>query len=122
MRTFKTCGSCRFAWTTWEDFVADRGVRLLGLQALAGVPGASVLVFEHRCGSSVSVLTRRLYHLVPAPDEAWPSLRGTAQCGRHCLSLTDHALCDRPCSHRRDRDILALVERLVSADGRKVDV
>ncbi len=114
-RAFKVCGACRQAWPSWEAFVGDPGVRLLGLQALADVPDASVLVFEHRCGSSISVLTRRLLHLLPLPDpaqSAWPSLRGTAECRRHCFSLEDQAPCDRHCRNARDRELLTLVKEL----------
>ena len=111
----KVCGSCGRPWRSWDDFLGDPQLRLLGLQAVARVPDANLLVFEHRCGSSVSLLTKRLRHLIPEhPADAWPSLRGTDQCRRHCLSLEDHEACDRPCRHARDRDLLALVEDLVA--------
>ena len=107
----KVCGSCGRPWRSWDDFLGDPQLRLLGLQAVTRVPDANLLVFEHRCGSSVSLLTKRLRHLIPEhPSDAWSSLRGTDQCRRHCLSLQDHAACDRPCRHARDRDLLALVE------------
>lgn len=114
-RAFKVCGACRESWRSWEDFAVDPGVRLLGLQALPDVPDASVLVFEHRCGSSISVLTRRLLHLLPLPEAEqaeWPSLRGTAECRRHCFSLDDQAPCDRQCRNARDRELLTLVKEL----------
>jgi hypothetical protein len=114
VRPFQICGSCRRSWPTWEDFVLDPKVRLLGLQAVMALPDASLLVFEHSCGSSVSILTRRLRHLLPGPGVgvAWPSLRGTEQCGGHCLLLEDLAACDRPCSNARDRDLIKLVQRI----------
>ena len=43
-------------------------VRLLGLQAVITNPDFNVLVFEHRCGSSISILTPRLRHLLPEPE------------------------------------------------------
>lgn len=74
-----------------------------------------MLIFEHRCGSTVSVLTNRLRHLLPDDsDTDLPSLRGTEECALHCFSLADHTKCDRPCSHRHDRDILALVEDITA--------
>jgi len=110
---FKICGACRRAWPTWEEFAADGDVHLLGLQAVPDVPDASVLIFDHRCGSTVSVLTKRLYHLLPHhPAEEWPSLRDGPECGRHCLTLGDNAPCDKHCRNARDRDILRLVERM----------
>ncbi len=112
---FKVCGLCRKIWVTWEEFVSDAGVRLLGLQALLEAPDASLLVFEHSCGTSVSVLTGRLLHLLPLPtaeQAQWPSLRGTADCRRHCFSLEDHAPCDGHCRNARDRELVTLVETL----------
>jgi hypothetical protein len=111
-RPFRVCGSCRRAWQSWDEFVLDQELRLLGLQAVPGRLDASVLVFDHRCGSSVSVLTRRLHHLLPPPPAEWPPLRGTEQCPGHCLSLEDLAACDRQCSNARDRDLINIVQRL----------
>lgn len=114
----KVCGSCGRPWRSWEDFLADPHLRLLGLQAVTRVPDANLLVFEHRCGSSVSLLTKRLQHLIPEhPADGWRSLRGTEECRRHCLHLEDHGTCDRPCRHARDRDLLALVEGLQAQRG-----
>lgn len=108
---FKVCGSCGHRWPGWDDLLADPQIRLLGLQAVARVPEASVLVFEHRCGSSVSVLAMRLHHLVPEiPAHEWPSLRGTAACPGHCLHQEDQGPCDQRCRHRLDRAVLDLVK------------
>jgi hypothetical protein len=110
---FKTCGSCRTPWGTWDQFAADPQLRLLGLQAIAGVPDASLLVFEHGCGSSVSVLTKRLRHLLPDHQAAgWPSLRGTDDCPGHCINLGDNSVCARQCRNVRDRDLIPLVQKL----------
>ena len=115
---FKVCGSCGRLWDTWDAFVTDPEVRLLGLQSIAAVPEATLLVFEHFCGSSVSVLTRRLHHLVPDhPAAQWPSLRGTEECPGLCLSLAERDPCDRHCRHARNREILALASVLQA--GRK---
>jgi hypothetical protein len=113
MPAFKVCGACRRGWRTWDEFAADPDVRLLGLQAVTTVADASVLVFEHRCGSSISVLTKRLRHLLPPrTGPELPVLRGTEQCARHCFDLADHARCDRPCHNARDRELLGLVQEL----------
>ena len=107
---FKMCGSCGRLWSSWDEFVNDAQLRLLGLQAVVAVPEASALVFEHRCGSSVSVLTGRLHNLLPDhPAAGWPSLRGSVECARHCLSLEDRSSCDLRCRHARDRDLLGVI-------------
>jgi hydrogenase maturation protease len=111
---FQACGSCRASWTTWHAFAADPRVRLLGLQAVPGLPDANLLVFEHACGSSVSILTKRLRFLLPEDDPRaeWPSLRDTPECPRHCRSLADLEACERPCRNARDRELIKLVQRL----------
>lgn len=115
---FKSCGSCRKHWYSWERFVVDPDLRLLGLQAIAGVPDASLLVFEHRCGSSVSVLSKRLRHLLPDHEAAnWPSLRGTHECPGHCAVLGDMATCEMRCRNSRDRDLMRLVRTIREREG-----
>jgi hypothetical protein len=111
-RAFATCGACRMRWPSWDAFINDPRIELLGLQAVLSVPDANLLVFEHGCGSSVSILTRRLLHLLPGPDGPLPpSLRGTEHCPGHCLSLADLEACDRPCSNARDRDLIKLAQQ-----------
>ncbi len=111
---FQICGSCKRAWPTCESFLLDLEVRLLGLQAVPGNTEYNLLVFEHRCGSSISILTPRLRHLLPPGDGGIPSERlfGTDQCRRHCLRLEDLEQCDAPCSNARDRQLILLVQRL----------
>ena len=114
---FQTCGSCRCAWPTWDGFVLDPRVRLLGLQSDIANPDANLLVFEHACGSSISIFSRRLRHLLPEPEPGAPSARlmGTDQCRGHCLRLEDLEACDAPCGNARDRELALLVQRMKKA-------
>lgn len=116
---FQTCGSCKRVWPTWDSFVLDPAVRLLGLQAVVSMPDVNLLVFEHGCGSSISILSRRLRHLLPEPRPGDPSVRllGTDQCRGHCLRLEDLEACDAPCSNARDRELIHLVQRLRKEAG-----
>ena len=113
-RPFQTCESCRRVWPTSESFILDPEVRLLGLQAVVTNPDVNLLVFEHRCGSSISILSRRLRHLLPEPKPGSPTVRllGTEECRGHCLRLGDLEACDAPCSNARDRELTLLVNRM----------
>jgi hypothetical protein len=108
---FQICGSCGRAWPTWDEFVVDPAVRLLGLQAVIDYPDINLVVFEHGCGSSISILSRRLRHLLPEPTTPAPTVRllKTDQCQGHCLVLEDLEPCDAPCSNARDRELIRLV-------------
>jgi hypothetical protein len=111
---FQACGSCKQNWATCESFLVDPGVRLLGLQPVMSNTDFNVLVFEHRCGSSISILAPRLRHLLPPADPDAPATRlmGTEQCRGHCRFLHDLAACDAPCSSARDRQLILLVQRM----------
>ena len=111
---FQICGSCKRAWETWDSFVLDPAVRLLGLQSEVALPDVNLLVFEHGCGSSISILSRRLRHLLPEPEPGAPAVRlmGTAECRGHCRYLNDLEACDAPCSNARDRELILLVQRM----------
>ncbi len=105
---FRKCGSCGKEWRDWRDFILDTGLRLLGLQAYPDLPDANLIVFEHRCGTSVSVLATRLRPLFQNPDEgpALPLLFGTENCSGHCRRIEDLQACDRECINSRDRRLL----------------
>jgi hypothetical protein len=111
---FQVCGSCKRAWPAWHDFVLDPAVRLVGLQAVVVDPDFNVLIFEHRCGSSISILTPRLRHLLPEAELDGPPTRlmGSEQCRGHCRFLEDLEACDAPCSNARDRKLILLVQSM----------
>ena len=114
---FQTCGACKRAWPTCDSFVLDPDVRLLGLQAVITNPDFNVMVFEHSCGSSVSILTPRLRHLLPEPEAGEKAVRllGTEECRGHCRLLEDLEACDAPCSNARDRELILLIRRMKNA-------
>jgi len=114
---FLTCGSCHATWDSWRDCVLDPKLRLLGMQAVPTLPQANLLVFEHSCGSSVSVLARRLRFLLEDGSEEprgadLPELFGTEECRTHCLTLADLDTCDRTCVNARDRRLALLVAEI----------
>jgi hypothetical protein len=117
---FQICGACKREWPTWDAFVQDPGVRLLGLQSVPSHPGFNLLVFEDSCGSSMSVLARRLRHLLPPPatDAPLPVLFGGEHCRGHCRSLEDLEACDAPCENNRDRALILLIQVLKNAAAR----
>ena len=103
---FRTCGMCRKTWATREDFLEDPGIRLLGLQAVPELADANVLVFEHECGTSVSVLAHKLRDLLApaeAHDATLPLLYGTEACQKLCTNIASRSTCDRPCRNAYDR-------------------
>ena len=117
-RPFQKCGSCGQPWMQWSDFILDPDVRLIGFQAVSGMPDANLLVFEHCCGSSISILARRLRHLLSdgQPEPQLPSLFGTEPCNQFCRFLENLTACDRPCANARDRRLIQAVLKMKRTD------
>jgi hypothetical protein len=109
---FLRCGSCGATWARWQDCLLDAELRLLGLQVVAHLPQANLLVFEHRCRTTVSVLAQRLHPLLEADDAALPRLYGGDQCSQHCLTLDNLLGCDRRCANARYRRLAQLVAEI----------
>jgi hypothetical protein len=111
--SFQTCGSCRKKWKHWQDFVVDPEVRILGFQGSIHLPDTNLIVFGHRCGTSISVLAKRLRHILPHKDQELmiPSLFESEICNHYCNNIENITACDRPCINARDRRlILKLME------------
>lgn len=113
-RPFRSCGACGQVWPSAAAFLDDAAVKVLGLQVAEHLPDTNLIVFEHACGSSVSVQASRLRFLLPDPTEGAeaPDLFGSEECQGLCRQLAEWAACDRPCVNARDRLLLQLILRI----------
>jgi hypothetical protein len=113
---FRTCGMCGRVWETCEQFLEDPEIHLIGLQVMGDLPDANVVVFEHVCGTSVSVLAHRLHDLLgPVADGEWPLalLYGSKDCHGLCIDVGNLDGCDRLCRNAFDRRVTAWIARMV---------
>lgn len=86
-------------------------MRILGIQVVPNMPEANLLVFEHACGSSISVLASKLRHLIEArvPPLHAPCLYGTEACGQECRRIENLNHCNRHCRNSGDRQLAILI-------------
>jgi hypothetical protein len=111
---YRTCGCCGKQWTTWRDFVSDSELRLLGLQMVPNLPDGTLLVFDHCCGTSISLFARRLRSFLPQLDDELdpPDQLGYEECKDRCPELEDLLACDRACARARDRRLVQVILEL----------
>jgi hypothetical protein len=116
---FRACGACHRDWPTAAAFLGDPSLAVIGLQVVEHLPEANLIVFEHACGSSVSVRASRLRFLLPDPEEGsdFPSLYGAEECQGLCRWIDEWRVCDRRCANARDRQLLQLVLRIKEGSG-----
>jgi len=114
---FRFCGACRRHWADATAFLTDSTLAIVGLQVVQHLSEANLIVFEHACGSSVSVRTSRLRFLLPDPEDGvdLPDRWGTEECRSLCRRLDEWAACDRPCINSRDRELLRVLIRIKTA-------
>jgi len=91
---------------------------MIGFQAIPGLPDANLLIFVHCCGSTISILAKRLRHILPDPEQAGalPSLFGTDMCNQYCRFIESLEACDRHCVNARDRRLILMLLRMKKSD------
>jgi hypothetical protein len=117
--TFRICGSCGRRWSSVVEFLDDRELSVVGLQVAGHMPEVNLMIFQHACGSTVSLLTARLRLLLPLPGASVTvseDLFGTDRCRELCLDLGNWSTCELPCINAADRRLLkAVVDRKSSS-------
>ncbi len=114
---FKRCGACKHEWKTAEDFINDKKVKVLWLQVIPGHPDANCIIFEHRgCGSTISILTPKLRHLLHRKFEYTQDLYGLEECNAHCNTRETMAACEKECVNAQDRELARMLVSLKSDD------
>ncbi|HDQ00146.1 MAG TPA: hypothetical protein ENN22_13315 [bacterium] len=114
---FKQCGACKHQWQTIDDFIYDKKVKVLWLQVIPNHPEANCIIFEHRgCGSTISVLAKKLRHLLSREFNYSEDLYGTAECNEHCNTRDIMAACEKPCVNAQDRELARLLVSLKWGD------
>ncbi|OQX96043.1 hypothetical protein B6I21_02280 [candidate division KSB1 bacterium 4572_119] len=111
--SFKVCGACKYTWRTIDDFINDKAVKVLWLQVIPGHPDANCIIFEHRnCGSTISVLTFKLRHLLSRKFTYTDDLYGTSECNDFCNTRDTMAACEKECVNAQDRELARLLVTL----------
>jgi hypothetical protein len=119
---FKSCSYCRSDWASLDDFMRDPEVRPLGLVIHFRDAYRSLLLFNHRCGTTLALRADELRDRLPPLDG--PSLAGQPTCNNLCLRFEELGECDQPCRHAPLRKLLAEMRReraLRSADRARHD-
>ena len=116
-KIFKQCGACKKVWNSVDDFIYDKNVKVLWLQVIPGYPDANCIIFEHRsCGSTISVLTPKIRHLLKREFNYTEDLYGTDDCNGHCNTRDTMAACEKECVNAQDRELARLLVSLKWAD------
>jgi len=107
---FASCSNCRFTWQTRADFMADRGLTVIGYQVNFSCLTAGFFLFNHVCRGTFAVGVQDfadLYQGEMYQDRA----TGTDQCPGYCLQLGNLQPCPARCECAFVREIIQILQR-----------
>ena len=113
---FKVCTKCATPWPTREDFLGDRGLKLVGYQANYKALEAGILLFNHTCRTTLALMAEDFKDLYNGPIFV-ERLTGGADCGGHCLHQDDLGPCPARCECAYVRHILQLIKAWPKTDS-----
>lgn len=102
---FRECGMCGERWPSREAFLSDPGVALVGYQVDFRNLLEGLLLFNHRCKTTLSISVRTFRDLYSGPVFA-ARAEGTDDCPGYCLHTDVLDRCPAQCECAYVRDIL----------------
>ncbi|MBW2527864.1 MAG: hypothetical protein JRI23_27025 [Deltaproteobacteria bacterium] len=65
--SFKTCSSCGHRWPTRQSFLDDPEIVMIGYQSFMPDPELGMFMFNHACGTTLTLQAIQLADLVDGP-------------------------------------------------------
>ncbi|MFZ2198631.1 MAG: hypothetical protein WAV13_12900 [Thermodesulfovibrionales bacterium] len=105
---FKKCSKCGFVWPGRTSFLNDPDLRMIGYQPDFEELMAGLFLFHHNCGTSLAIKADAFEDLYDGPMFK-EKLRGTKDCGGHCLHKGDLSPCPTKCECAYVREIVQVI-------------
>ena len=105
---FKKCPKCGFVWTEKASFLNDPDLQLIGYQVDFDELLAGLFLFHHLCGTSLSIKADVFEDLYNGPMFT-ERLKGSKECGGHCLRKNDLSSCPVKCECAYVREIMQVI-------------
>lgn len=106
--SFKTCSRCRFVWAGRTSFLSDPALHLVGYQVHFEEHTAGLFLFNHSCGTTLSVQAGEFQDLYDGPMFT-ERLTGTEECQGFCLHEDDLSPCFAKCECAYVREVLQVI-------------
>ena len=113
---FKQCPACRTTWFDYTDFLADPCLQLIGYQALFENLSKGLFLFNHSCGTTLSISVETLQHLYDGPVYT-ERVIGSKRCPRHCLIKSETRPCPAKCDCAHVRSIMQIIKKWQKGEG-----
>lgn len=108
-KEFKKCSSCGQGWVTRENFFEDPALKLIGYQVNLDHLEEGYLLFNHSCGTTLSVIAGAFKDLYHGPIFS-ERLTNTDECPQYCLRKAELRACPAKCECAYVREIIQIIK------------
>jgi len=109
--TFKKCPKCGFEWKGREDFLRDKNLTLIGYQANFDILKLGLLLFNHNCGTTLSLHVEGFSDLYKGPIYT-ERKTGGPECLGYCLHRDELKLCPAKCECAWVRELVQMINKM----------
>jgi len=106
---FKKCTTCHHYWTTRDVFLQDRKLEIIGYQVNFEVLEMGLFLFNHNCGTTLSVRAKDFVDLYYGPVYK-KGATGSKECQGLCLDKDDLSYCSVQCECAHVREVVAIIK------------
>jgi len=106
--SFKICPQCGFVWSGRTPFLSDPTLRLIGYQVHFEELTAGLILFNHSCGTTLSVQAKEFQDLYSGPMFS-ERLNGTEECQGFCVHENELRPCPVKCECAYVREVLQVI-------------
>ena len=113
---FIRCSKCGFQWESRETFLSDPAIQLVGYQVHFEMLLEGLFMFNHRCGTTLSLCAGKFRSLYDG-QVFEGCLLGKLDCPGYCLYETNLLPCPVQCECAFVRDILQVIKQWPKTPG-----
>ena len=116
---FKLCSNCGEKWETREEFLSDKGLRLIGYQVHFEELELGIFLFNHICNTTLGIAAKEftdLYDGIIFSERA----TGSEECSEYCLDQNNLMSCPVKCECAYVREVLQIIKNWPGKDNKKL--
>lgn len=109
MSIFKKCTSCGYEWDKREELLSAPSIRMVGYQVNTKQLMRGLILFNHKCTSTIAVTVWRFRDLYSGP--VYSDFKfGKEECPAYCSDENNLQPCNVKCHGAFVREILQIIE------------
>ena len=106
---FKQCTKCHHCWESREVFLGDPNLKIIGYQANFVNLEMGAFLFNHSCGTTMSILAEDFVDLYHGPFYEGRETGGD-KCPGYCLKTEELHPCSAHCECSYVREIVSIIQ------------